>query len=169
MKFFLLVSVGILSVLLATANEPFNRKLPYTLSITDSQKQLNFSVPTSVGTISYFSTNENNETLLTQCLAGIDVMNQEHIKRLNYNNKQIDADITVFVMSKNDDLFKAMVIYSKLDDNSIQNKSTENLCNSLNGSYSTKKWMVDLSFNKITSIALNENNQLYLKIAKYTD
>lgn len=169
MKFFLLVSVGILSVLLATANEPFNRKLPYTLSITDSQKQLNVSVPTSVGTISYFSTNESNETLLTQCLAGIDVMSQEHVKRLTYKNQQIDADITVFVMSKKEDLFKAMVIYSKLDDKPIQNKSKENVCNSLNGIYSTKKWIVDLSFNKITSITLNENNQLYLKIAKYTD
>lgn len=161
MKYFLIFSISLLSILIITADDPFKKKIPYELYLTDTNDTMHFKVPSDIGDISYFSNLNANHKSMINCVIDNGLIEQADIKKMTYEAQQIDANITVYMVAKNDDFFKIMLTYSSLNDN--QNKKNVHTCDSFNDSYTTRKWLGTVKLNEVTSIPL-DNTTLFIKI-----
>lgn len=167
MKYFLILIIVLLSGMLVNANDPDIVSPNYDIIVTDKYKTVDLIIPSSLGQISYASIGKGKEDTLIDCLVSLGAVDDLNVKTAIYNIKRIGADISIYTVSKNNDQFKVMVVYTKpdmrLEDNLTNNNQR---CDFLNSVSPTTKWLGNLNIGQTTIIVTPDGNELYLTINK---
>lgn len=79
MKYFLIFSISLLSILIMTTEEPFKKKIPYELYLTNNT--IPFKIPSDIGAISYFSNLNINHKSMINCVVDNELIEQKYIKK----------------------------------------------------------------------------------------
>jgi hypothetical protein len=167
MKYFLILIIVLLSGMLVRANDPDIVSPNYDITVTDKNKTVDLIIPSSLGQISYASIGEGKEDTLIDCLVSLGEVDDLNVKTSVYNIKRIGADISIYTLSKNNDKFKVMVVYTKPEIR-LENNLTHNdhRCDFLNSVSPTTKWFGNLNIGQTTIIMTPDGNELYLQINK---
>lgn len=167
MKYFLILIIVLLSGMLVTANDPDIVAPNYDITVTDKNKTINLIIPSSIGQISYASIDKGEEDTLINCLVSLGEIEDLNVKTSTYNIKRIVADISIYTVSKHDEQFKIMMVYTKpelrLEDNLTK---TDQRCGFLNSVEPTTRWIGNVNIDQTTIIVTPDGNEIYVKINK---